>query len=888
MPPAVVQVTGIIAAAVAVYFGQPWLAVAILSATTISYVASSMFQVPQAADLIAGRMQTLRNATAPHRVVYGKCCISGPLVAAFSYGANNEFVYLVIALTSHEVEGIDDVYLGDTISTDATFIKPDGTSFVQITKHLGAVDQAADADLIANAVDRAGNHVWTLEHTLSGRAYLVIRLEYDQTVFASGLPNVKAVVRGVKDVYDPRTAATGWTDNAVLCVRDYLVKTYGMGAASADVNDANFIAAANICDEAVPVRVGTGAGYMTDGSYYPAGAIGLNLVSGSGTILAGDTITITIAGGTYTIDGVSTVFPASANSYVVETALASGYLVLAGSGLTAAIPPVNCTIDVHTTNQESRYTCNGSFTLDLKPIDIMKKMLTACAGRLVWSQGAYSIFPAAYSYPVGPGLSESDLRDDISVMPAPSRQQRFNTVRGTFVSPAQYWQQVDFPYQQNAAQYAADGSFEICQTLELPYTISASMAQRLAAIFLNQNLRGITVDFPAKLTAFPYQPGDVLNLGIDQLSWSGKGFRCTDWKLSDNGGVDLTLREEDPTIYGWTLTNEKPFSPPAKVRVTSYKQPVDDVTNFTASQNGVFVVFSWDNVAGNIAGYEIRYNRLGNNKWADGTPITQIEKGTHLVSLKAAPGSWTFMICALDALGNYSANPAIYDLAVSNPNFPVIDLVDEATLGWPGTLTNFIVHPSNVLVPLSQGPASGDDWNTFDKFCPVPYSTYGYVALEETLSQNQVVRALAQLVSNLGPGETGVASPQLNIKWHANGAAYNAFQSWDVGDITAIAVTMEAVMTASVGLAYISSFIPMLDMPTRAESGVGISVSHSGTVITYAAPFNFLPNAQATPVGGSGLTAVLSNQTVNGFTLTLYNSAGVAVDGTANWHTQGV
>jgi hypothetical protein len=313
------------------------------------------------------------------------------------------------------------------------------------------------------------------------------------------------------------------------------------------------------------------------------------------------------------------------------------------------------------------------------------------------------------------------------------------------------------------------------------------------------------------------------------------------------------------------------------------------VQNFTASQSGVFVIFSWDNIDdASIAGYEIRYNQSGNTKWGDGTPVTKVEKGTHLVSLKVAPGSWTFLICAVDKSGNYSQSSATYNLVVANPNTPVTPVVDEAAAGWPGALGNFIIHPSGVLVPLSRGPASGDGWDTFNQFCPNPYTTYSYVGLEKTLAQTQKIRALAQLISNLGPGEGGVAAPQLNIKWHAYGASYNSFTPWDVGDITAIAVTMEFILTADVGLAYIASFIPMMDMPTRTESAANVSISHLGTAITYGTQFNSVPNVQATAIGAAGLVPVLTNLTISGFTLTIYNSAGTAVDGTANWQAQGV
>jgi hypothetical protein len=885
MPPVIAAI------AVVVAFVVEYAAVisAVIAIASAAYSIYAMSNMPKAsagysAD-VAGRVQVVRSAVTPHRVVYGKCMISGALAAAFSNGGGNNYLYLVIVLTNHEVAGIDDVYLGDTVSTDLkyaslngglssyhcsfnytvpvggvikldhavlkdlklyiaphtvdgvkTLIDPSlytlvndrtilcdnslvgeyievafGMSFVSITKHLGAPDQAADSFLVEEATDHAGNHIWTSEHTLSGRAYLVVRLEYHPVIFPGGIPNIKAIVRGVNDIYDPRTETTGWSDNPALCVRDYLVKSHGIGVPAADINDDSFIAAANICDEQVPIAVGTGTGYMTDGQYYETGMTGINLVSGTGTILAGDTVTITIESGDYSINGTSTHFPASANSYVVETALTSGYLVLAGGGLIAAIPPTNCAITVHTTNQENRYTCNGSFTLDSKPVDIMKSMLTSCAGRLVWSQGAYSIFPAAYNYPVGT-LTESDLRDDISVMPAPSRQQRFNTVRGVFVSPDQYWQQVDFPYQQNAAQYAADGS-EICQTLELPYTLDSSMAQRLAAIYLNQNLRGIIVNFPAKLSAFPYQPGDVVNLSISQLGWNEKGFRITDWKLSDTGGVDLVMKEEDPAVYGWTLTDQKPFSPPAKTHIASYNIAVPDVTNFGAFQSSNFVIFSWDNVDANIAGYEIRYNQLGDTTWGNGTPITKIAKGTHLVSLKVPPGAWTFLICATDVLGNYSQNAASCDLTVLNVNLPIIDLPDQSALGWPGTKTNFIKHCSGALAPASQGTADQDGDNTFNLFCPQPYDSYIYETPEITLGSDQIARALAQLTSILGPGEAGVANPQLYIKWKVLAGDYNDYQAWSIGSMVLEAITLKIIMITSVGLASVTSFKPILDQP---------------------------------------------------------------------------
>lgn len=590
-------------------------AMVVVMAASIAYSAYSMATLPDMpgySSEVRGRTQVVRSAVAPHRVIYGLCMVSGPLVAAFSAGDTNKFLYLVIVLAAHEVLEIGDVYLGSNLSTDDTYRDKSSTSgsytvgsdrtitiesafigiptveipeipstgegdpgtpavpitdftvtgrrltfadsglvgtavnvtylksYVQITKYLGTLGQAADPDLIADAKDKAGNAAWTTEHTLTGRAYLVVRLEFSTDAYPQGIPNIKAVVKGVKDIYDPRTETTGYTDNWALCMRDYLVKSYGLRCTADDINDDYFIAAANVSDETLQVLTGTGTGYVTDGLAYDVGRKQIGLESGSGTILGGDVIT----------------FNGDINEYRVVTGLSNGVIMLDGDGLVYSLPAIGVTdsrtgltgpiaVTVKPLNYERRYTCNGAFTLDAKPIDIIKKMLTGGAGRLVWSQGRYELYPAVYNTPEDRPLTESDLRDSISVVPAPSRRDRINTVRGTFVDPSQYWQQTDFPVIQNADALTADGE-ELTTSIELPYTISCATAQRIAKIHLERSLLGMVVTFPGKLTCFGYKPGNVVKLNIAQLGWVDKTFRVTDWKMSDNGGVDLLLKEDSP------------------------------------------------------------------------------------------------------------------------------------------------------------------------------------------------------------------------------------------------------------------------------------------------------------------------------------------------------
>lgn len=182
--------------------------------------------------------------TLPHAAV--------EILAAYSETGSGDNVTVTHHSYSH-TSGSASV-TGLPVSTDVivsyTFASG-GASLVRIRKFLGTDTQVADADLVAES---AG--LWTVAHRARGVCYLYVRLEYDQEVFGSvGVPNISAVVRG-KKVYDPRTTTTAWSDNAALCLADWLRSDEGLRASSAEVPDAEVIAAANICDEDIDLDLG--------------------------------------------------------------------------------------------------------------------------------------------------------------------------------------------------------------------------------------------------------------------------------------------------------------------------------------------------------------------------------------------------------------------------------------------------------------------------------------------------------------------------------------------------------------------------------------------------------------------------------------------------------
>lgn len=125
-----------------------------------------------------------------------------------------------------------------------------GASKARVRMFTGAAGQASDSIL---QTEFPG--VWTSAHTASGVAYLIVELTYDQDAFIGGVPNVSAVVRGMK-CFDPRTGTTVWTDNPALHARALATHSLAGNLPTAAIDDASISAAANICDTSATYTLG--------------------------------------------------------------------------------------------------------------------------------------------------------------------------------------------------------------------------------------------------------------------------------------------------------------------------------------------------------------------------------------------------------------------------------------------------------------------------------------------------------------------------------------------------------------------------------------------------------------------------------------------------------
>nr|WP_306552342.1 DUF1983 domain-containing protein [Providencia alcalifaciens] len=98
-----------------------------------------------------------------------------------------------------------------------------------------------------------------------GLAWLRLTLKYDAEKFPYGVPNVKAEVWG-KQIFDPRTNKTIWSNNGALVVLDFY-RSY-LGVPDADIDFESFKTAADLCDEPVVSPEGVAEPrYTINGAY---------------------------------------------------------------------------------------------------------------------------------------------------------------------------------------------------------------------------------------------------------------------------------------------------------------------------------------------------------------------------------------------------------------------------------------------------------------------------------------------------------------------------------------------------------------------------------------------------------------------------------------------
>lgn len=211
-------------------------------------------QLEQLRAQIGGALVNKQGTNEPIPVVYGERIVGG--IKTFIKNQNkpdsntNDYLHVVLVLSEGPVEGIKEVYFNDELvatSTDQTGHNDNSWTYE---------GSYGDKTLIyfrdgsqTSALSFSGIHP-DFDSTMIGHdiAFLYLRLEFDDNLFASGIPEIRAKMLGKKvPAIGSPNDGTGlsWTDEPARVIYDVLTNTrYGKGIPYDLIDAPSFNAAA--------------------------------------------------------------------------------------------------------------------------------------------------------------------------------------------------------------------------------------------------------------------------------------------------------------------------------------------------------------------------------------------------------------------------------------------------------------------------------------------------------------------------------------------------------------------------------------------------------------------------------------------------------------------
>ena len=506
------------------------------------------------------RTQMVRQPAHPRRIIYGTSKVSGTLLF-IETANNNQDLYLVLALASHEIDGVMRIYAGDTpiifnddVHTGFRTVTDSGSPFnnlisVQILK--GTSSQTLPTAFTSNTS-------LTSSDQFKGIAVMCAKLTFNSDAFPNGIPSMFALLRG-KKVQDLNRNGVHYSNNPAYIFRDYMTDTkLGVGASTSEIDDTQLTASGSVChswtahiddsnnttDEFTVITVNSVNHYLNDGTVV--------------TLHDGDELTF---GGTayYVIITDALLRHQPSNDAKVSSKHQSFRLATSQTNWrsrTESLPSNTSSITAKRT-KEIKYGCDGTLLSEATHESNLTSILSSCGGNMVFTGGVFRLAPAVFQNS-SLALTDDDLIGPIELSTKIQRKERFNGVKGKFISPENNWQEADFPTFTQSSFVTEDGQ-QIFRDMPMPMTISAMQAQRIAKTLLFQSRNEIQCQVLVNLKGLRLIPNDRVTITSTRLGFSSQLFRVIAVNFGTNNdaiGTALTLKEDTSNAYDFDPAND--------------------------------------------------------------------------------------------------------------------------------------------------------------------------------------------------------------------------------------------------------------------------------------------------------------------------------------------
>lgn len=372
--------------------------------------------------------------------------------------------------------------------------------------------------------------------------------------------------------------------------------------------------------------------------------------------------------------------------------------------------------DLVGTPARKRYTFNGTVYASENRRGVLEAMAESVAGTIEGSTWAYYV--GKYRSPVA-ALLQSDVVGSLNVTSGQGEEGTFNTVTGQYLGPETSYVATDFKEYSIPAYITADGERR-AEDVQYPYTNNLQGIHDLAGYRLEDARNGLTVVGDFSLKAWRLRPGDRVTLTAPVLGMTAKILRVTDKSFSPAQPVQLSLKEDDPSIWD-TAPAVSADSTPNTDLPDPFAVPMGQLVTILSGSSALIQTGAGDVISrirlewaapayrGALA-TEIQYQRAGTNVWeattVQGVNFTYLSPVTdgavHVVRFRhfnptvaAYSPDWTYVNHTV--LGKTEAPAAPTNFVVTTTSTPAtLTLTPPPDLDYAGVQFRAMVGTTNI------------------------------------------------------------------------------------------------------------------------------------------------------------------------------------------------
>ena len=429
-----------------------------------------------------------------------------------------------------------------------------------------------------------------------------------------------------------------------------------------------------------------------------------------------------------------------------------------------------------------RYTCNYSFTQNVKPAKIIEDILKTCYGKLTYVNGQFVLNVGYYRTPVV-SINEDDIISGITVTTKPSQASSYNRVNGLYVDGSTYtssFQAGDFVPVTSSYYLAEDNGIESAIDIELSGVTDHTTARRIAKLNLLDSRQDLSVQFTTKISGLQLIAGDNVYVTVSRYGWAGKVFEVVELTINQDLSINLTLKETAQEIYDFPVGEDvdRDLSPNTNLPSPFFVAPpigFSAIESTTIDKDGtVFpaATLNWSSsLTGSVSDIEIDFKQTGSANYdtlgkfgRDTTTFTTIDV--------EAGKTYSFRARNFNYLGVYSdyvSSSLKIQGDTTRPQPPyaanIIGGSGSLYVTWTNNpvdrdykFTQVFTNTTNASASaINEGRVSGTSWN---KTITASGSYYVWMKnIDTSANESDVYYAGSAIVNAIGQGEVGPAGP---------------------------------------------------------------------------------------------------------------------------------